>query len=200
MSKIGLLTGTFDPVHLGHIELAKAVQRAARLDEVWFLVNVHAEESESYKKGAVSPSDRLNMVRIATSLDPALLLYEGSLADQPHTMQTFQEVMQEFPGTEFVFVTGMDTIARLDRWEDFDSVVKNASFAVAHRPGTSQALSDLRERLGDLSDELKLMVFEFENFGAASSTAIRQEIRAGREPKYLDPRVFEYIKQGKLYQ
>jgi nicotinate-nucleotide adenylyltransferase len=200
MGRVGLLTGTFDPVHLGHLELAASAKQALGLDRVWFLVNAHTEQSESYKKAA-GFADRLAMVRAAVADSPDITVYEGALALRPHNIRTFIDLFNEHPNDGFVFITGMDTIGRLDRWEDFESVVKNTSFAVSHRPGTPiTALSDLQDRLNEAGLELKAEVFETRDFGEASSTKIRRELEGGRVPAHLDPRVFEYIKQNKLYR
>jgi nicotinate-nucleotide adenylyltransferase len=200
MSRVGLLTGTFDPVHLGHTELGATAKEALVLDEVWFLVNAHTQDSESFKKAA-GFSDRLAMVRAAIADNTYASVYEGALALRPHNIRTFVELMNESLDHEFIFITGMDTIGRLDRWEDFESVVRNTSFAVAHRPGTpTTALSDLRRRLGESGSELKAQIFEIRDFGDASSTKIRRELACGQRPAQLDPKVFEYITQNKLYR
>jgi len=99
-----------------------------------------------------------------------------------------------------VFIVGMDTLARLDRWDDFQSVVEQSSFAVAHRPGTPvQELEALRGRLGGLGDRLKVQLFDFDDHGAASSTVIRRQLQVGERPEFLDQRVYEYILAHGLY-
>jgi nicotinate-nucleotide adenylyltransferase len=199
MSKVGVLTGTFDPVHLGHLELAAAAITTLGLDEVWFMVNAHSRVSESYKD-AVSYKDRVGVVRLATRDRVDMQVYSGPLALRPHNIQTFTQLMQDYPKNEFVFITGMDTIARLDRWEGLESIVRNTTFAIAHRSGTSiQTLEDLKSRLKQVGLELRAEVFEIQKHADASSTEIRQELEMARAPQQLDPKVYDYIKSHELY-
>lgn len=196
-SKIGLLPGTFDPVHQGHVELATAARRALGLDEVWFLVNAQPW----HKAGVSSYEHRLAMVKLAVSGQPGLLVYEGPLWNRPQTIAMFLELMRQAPVAEFVVVVGMDNLARLDTWKDWQSVVANTTYAAAHRFGTGDAeLEALRRRLGPLGRELKVQLFDFKDYGTVSSTGIRRELAAGRQPQALPPLVYDYIVEQGLYR
>jgi nicotinate-nucleotide adenylyltransferase len=196
VSKIGLLTGTFDPVHLGHLEMSKAAMKQCGLNEVWLLVN----PDPGHKTSVTSLDDRMAMVRLAVAGQPSIRLYTGDLAEEPHTQVTFRQLTQAYPGTSFLFIVGMDTLARLDSWDDPGRVVEHSVFAVAHRPGTPvQELDALRQRLGTLGDRLKVQLFDFDDHGLASSTDIRRQLRAGERPDALDSRVLGYIVDHNLY-
>jgi nicotinate-nucleotide adenylyltransferase len=196
MRKIGLLTGTFDPVHLGHVALAQAAMRACSLDEVWFLVNPDPEH-----KNTLTPYvDRLAMVELAIVGVAGLRVYSGPQARAPHVIATFKAIGRAHPDCNFVYVLGVDTFVRLDRWQDVQSVVSNASYAIAFRSGTpDQALVDLRARLGGLADRLETKRFEFDDHGMASSTDIRRQIAAGERPPSLSEKVYEYVVKRGIY-
>jgi nicotinate-nucleotide adenylyltransferase len=193
---VGLLTGTFDPVHLGHLEMSRAAMKSCGLDEVWLHVNARS----AHKDGVTEYALRMAMVRLALEGEPRIRPYIGDLAEEPHTQPTFRRLARTYPGTRFLFIVGMDTLAWLDRWDDVASVVEHSTFAVAHRPGTPvQELDSLRERLGSLGDRLQVQLFDFDDHGLASSTAIRRQLRAGERPQALDPRVLDYIRDYHLY-
>jgi nicotinate-nucleotide adenylyltransferase len=193
--RVGLLTGTFDPVHLGHVELARAAKRECGLDEVWWLVNARPVG----KHGVTDYGLRVRMTELALQGEAGMWVYGGVGHDGPHTMQAFNEITGGYPETEFVFIVGMDTLARLDRWPDVESVVKDATYAVAHRSGAPVAVDGLRSRLGELGDELKVRLFELDDHTGAASSVIRQQLRAGERSSMLDERVHEYVLANGLY-
>jgi nicotinate-nucleotide adenylyltransferase len=186
MRNIGLLTGTFDPVHLGHVELAKAAMRECGLDEVWLMVNAQP----GHKSGATAYEHRLAMAELAVGREASINVYRGDLAGSPHVMPTFLELMSRHLPDEFVFVVGMDVMSRLNGWEDAQSIVENATFAVAHRHGSPvKAVDGLRTNL-----------FEFDGYAGASSSSIRGRLAAGELSDELDSRVHEYIRDNGLYR
>ncbi|MDB5179023.1 MAG: nicotinic acid mononucleotide adenylyltransferase [Patescibacteria group bacterium] len=191
---IGLLTGTFDPVHLGHVALARAAMRECDLAEVWLLVNV----ASAHKAGVTAYEHRRAMAELAVAGEPGLRVedYRGL-----HTMAGFAQLMARYPDERFVFIVGMDTIGRLDSWEGFEFVVRNTSFAVAQRPGTGDELAALRGRLGDeLGTMLDARVFTFADHTEASSRQAREALRRGEQSVELDERVREYVRQQGLYR
>jgi nicotinate-nucleotide adenylyltransferase len=198
MRRVGLLAGTFDPVHLGHVALAKAAMDQGGLDEVWLVVNPQAIKQDSTKVGLAVFEHRLAMARLATAA-PRLGVYEGELLMRPHTWSTFEELAKR-DGVDPVFVLGLDALLRIDRWDDVESVVAKATFMVAHRGTLNDgSLSELRQRLGALGKELKVRKFEFEGFDGVSSSQIKASLRKGERPAGLDPRVLEHILAERLY-
>jgi nicotinate-nucleotide adenylyltransferase len=194
---IGLLTGTFDPIHLGHVALAEAACRAVGLAEVWLVINPDPE----HKLGVTPLSDRIAMAHLAVAGHPSIHVYEGPLSRQPHGVGLFRELMRELGAPAYVFILGQDTLSRLDSWDDSQSVVNLAPYAVASRPGASHdSERALRARLGDLAKALQVQWFELASDQGAASRAMREQLQRGTVPAGLDPRVAHYIHDHGLYQ
>jgi nicotinate-nucleotide adenylyltransferase len=199
MAMIGLLPGTFDPVHLGHVALAQAARRAGGLDEVWLLV----DPQPAYKFNVLSYDQRFEMAKLATSGTEGVSAEAVPVEARrwPHAMAGFARLMERHPAHRFVFVVGIDTMGRLDTWDDYQRVVEGATFLVARRRGMGGAvIEELRRRLGVLGARLDARLFEFDEFSGASSTVARAEVRAGKVPAQLDPRVYAYIMEHGLYR
>jgi nicotinate-nucleotide adenylyltransferase len=195
--RAGVLTGTFDPVHLGHVELAEAAVRRFGLEFVLLWVNAEA----GHKTGVTPYADRVAMVKLATAGHDGLLVYEDDGAMRPHRMKSFLGLSSEYPGTELLYLVGADTFALLDRWDDIESVVDQATFGVAERPGAqADVVGQVRARLGGLGARLKAQTFELEEHTRASSRRIRDAVREGRRPESLDPAVYEYVRAHDLYR
>jgi nicotinic acid mononucleotide adenylyltransferase len=109
--------------------------------------------------------------------------------------------MRHYPNYEFVFVAGMDTLARLDGWSDIQTVVDKASFAIARRPGASdESIAALKLRLGELGDHLDVRVFNFDDHASVASTRIRELLKLSKRPDSIDGNVYDYILQNHLYR
>ena len=185
--RVGLLTGTFDPVHLGHVALARAAQRACELSEVWFLVN----PAPGHKQGVTPLSNRTSMVQLALEGETGLRASEPETVDVPggHTTADFEGLMSRYPECEFVFIVGADVLATLGSWENATAALR-LNYAVARRIGVDAPELDLG---------LKVQWFDLEAHAEASSRRVQGELAAGKRPGELDARVFEYISERGLY-
>ncbi len=185
--RIGLLTGTFDPIHLGHIAMARAAQGACELDEVWFLVN----PAPAHKSGVTALQDRVAMARLAVAGEPAMRVGvpDGDAELATHTMAEFGRLMDRYPDTEFVFIVGIDVLGSLQGWEDAERV-RELSFAVARRRGFSEIALDKR---------LRVQWFDLAEHAEASSRRVQADLRAGERPVELDDGVLEYVRERGLY-
>lgn len=211
MALIGLLPGTFDPIHEGHVALAQAARAAGQLDAVWLLVDAYPV----HKANVLPFEQRFAMADLATrdAEGVSAVAVPAGLRRLPHTMGGFAQLMAARPGDRFVMIVGLDTLARLDTWEDHERVVRTAAFLAAVRPGVAAAtVSELRQRLGELGAWLDVRLFEFAAHSEASSTAVRQELGRGGQlrdggagrprerPGALSAAVFEYIERHGLYR
>ncbi|HEX3082334.1 MAG TPA: nicotinate-nicotinamide nucleotide adenylyltransferase [Candidatus Saccharimonadia bacterium] len=186
--RIGLFTGTFDPVHLGHVAMARAAMAAARLDEVWFLVN----PDPGHKAGVTSYDDRIAMVKLAVAQQAGISAYEGNLASKMHHFDVFLTLINEHPSDVFMFIVGADVLAGMRAWESYAQVLEAApQFVAARRSGGSEP---------ELDERLPVQWFELNEHAAASSRDIRMELAAGKPPSDLDPAVLAYIREHGLYR
>ncbi|MDN4478374.1 nicotinate-nucleotide adenylyltransferase [Demequina lignilytica] len=186
--RIGVLGGTFDPVHLGHLAAASEVCDRLGLDRV-LLVPTAAQPFKVDEPAAPS-AHRLAMCELAASGDPRLGVSTVDLdrGGVTYTVDTLADLHALHPDAELFFITGADALARLDEWKDADKLLESATFVGVTRPG--HAL--------DQSDRPHILV-EAPAL-AISSTDVRRRVRAGRTIRYLVPHgVADYIAANGLY-
>jgi len=190
--RIGILGGTFDPIHKGHLALAHAALSQLRLDRVIF-VPAHRHPLEE-KQSAVltSPKARLSLVKLALKGNPKFKVSDCELKRRgiSYTVDTLRFFRRKFPSPhELFFVTGGDWGKRLDRWKDIKVIFSLARFVVAKRPGF-----DVRK----LPKQVEALDFRPLNI---SSTQIRRRLREGKSLTSLVPKVVSnYIMRHKLYR
>lgn len=187
MSRIGILGGTFDPVHVGHLAAASQVHHALGLDVV---VLVPANAQPLKPAPTASGSDRLAMCQAAVASDPRLRVSDVDLVrgGPTYTVDTLGDLRRQHPAAEFFFITGADSLATLPQWKDYVTLVTLATFVGVTRPGHSLKELDAPHVLV----EVPAM--------AVSSTDIRDRVRAGAPIRYLVPdAVAQYVENQRLY-
>jgi nicotinate-nucleotide adenylyltransferase len=189
MRKIGLLGGTFDPPHIGHLLLAESARYSLGLGVVYFVV-----AGDSYHKESVSPvKDRLAMTELAVLDNPHFhVSYIDAERDGPtYTIDTLSAFHDRYPDTEFFFIVGSDNIAGLNGWRDIDRVLDMATFVVAEREG---------EKV-DVPVEFRGRVKVFSSLvSGISSSELRGGVRMGRSMRYATPPLVEkYVAEHHLY-
>jgi nicotinate-nucleotide adenylyltransferase len=201
-NKIGVLGGAFDPVHNGHLEMARAARKSAGLDRVIF---VPAAVSP-YKTGEPSTpaADRLAMLRLATADRPEWSVSEIELdrGGISYTIDTIRGLRSELgPDPEFHLIIGMDNFLEIAGWRDIGSVIELARFIVVARPGCEpgRISGENRYRAEQIRGRDRLITVELSV--PVSSSEIRRMVRAGKDPRpYLPPAVADYIKGHRLYR
>ncbi|WP_053219101.1 nicotinate-nucleotide adenylyltransferase [Virgibacillus senegalensis] len=186
MKKIGLLGGTFDPPHLGHLLIAEEVYQALQLDQVWFVPsNLPPHKQHSGTKAV----DRLEMVEAAIEdnphfrVEPIELEREG----KSYTVDTVQLLQEREPDTFFYFIIGADMVEYLPKWHRIDELAQMVHFVGVKRT--------------DYQLETPYPVEEVEIPGIdVSSTMIRERLAEKQPAKYLVPdKVMNKIKEHSLY-
>ena len=193
MSAVGVMGGTFDPIHHGHLVAAEEVRYALALERVLF---VPAGDPWQKDGTSVSPAeDRLEMVRRATADNGS---FEVSTVDidrggPTYTIDTLRTLREQQPGVELCFITGADAILEILTWKDPQDVLDLASFVAVTRPGHD--LDELRKLgIGERVRSIEIPAL------AISSTDIRRRVKEGRPIRYLVPaEVEQYIREHGLY-
>lgn len=197
--RIGILGGTFDPPHIGHLWLATLAADALALDRVLFL----PAASPPHKRGQPMShaADRVAMTRLAIEADPALglSLVEMQRPGPSYTVDTLAQLREENPEAVFILLMAADTLAAIDAWREPEQVLALAEWAVSPRPGTPLPGAEfLVERFGTAASRIHLL--EGPSLDV-SSTAIRSRVAAGRTIRYLvAPAVEEHIRVRGLYR
>lgn len=186
--KVGLMGGTFNPPHLGHLIIAKEVKEQLDLDEVWFMPDNLPPHVD--KKDALAAKYRAKMVALSIQDEPSFKLEELEIkrGGVSYTYDTILELRALYPEIEFYFIIGGDMVAYLPKWYRIDELVKLVQFVSVERKGYAKQ-SDYPLIWVDI---LRIDL---------SSSLIREKIRQDRSIKYLVTReVEEYIEQEGLYR
>ena len=192
MQKLGVLGGTFDPIHDGHIALAREALRCGGLDGVILLPMARP----SHREADASAADRLAMCRLAIEGEAGLMLSQaGMAAGVKYTWDTVAPLRREFPGAEFVFLIGADKLVSLPYWYQADKLFSQCSFLCFGRSGVNarEALEKARQAGARIE-----MTHEFRT--PYSASMIRAQTAHYQDAPGLNPRVLAYMAQRGLYQ
>lgn len=197
--KIGVLGGTFDPVHNGHLGIAGSACRQLGLTRVLFV-----PAREPWLKGGrgIAPSrHRVEMIKLAIVSDKRYNISQVDLEREgpSYTVDTLSDLMREFgPATDLYFILGMDALEGLAGWNEPGRIVEMCHLVVARRPGVDMVdLKALEERLPGISEKVVVIDSELYNI---NSTDIRRRVAAGISIEGLAPdAVARYIRENGLY-
>jgi nicotinate-nucleotide adenylyltransferase len=190
--RIGVMGGTFDPIHHGHLVAASEVSARFGLDEVLFVPT-----GEPWQKEArtISPAeDRYLMTVIATASNPRFSVDRADIdrSGPTYTVDTLRELNSKYPGARLFFITGADALAQILSWHRVEELFELAHFVGVTRPGYELGSEHLPDGAVTLI-EVPAM--------AISSTGCRQRVRDGLPVWYLVPDgVVQYISKRRLYQ
>lgn len=211
--KLGILGGTFNPVHTAHLRIAEEVRERCGLDRILFVPAATPPHKEL--AGAIPFADRYAMVAAAIADNPDFVAtdLENRRAGKSYSVHTLELLHEEYPQDTFYFIIGMDSYRSLGIWKDFPRLFELANLVVAARPGIPckdplallpvvirdlfcyhESAHMLRHRSGNI------VVFFEETYLDISSTQIRRLVSEGRSIRYLLPTAVEhYIYRHGLY-
>lgn len=197
-NKVGIMGGTFDPIHFGHLVTAEAARHQFQLQRVIFIPA--ARPPHKTNRTISSPEHRLAMTRLAVQSNPHFEVSDMELTrpGPSYTIDTVAGVRRMDPGSDIYFITGADAVLEILTWHRVEELLATCKFIAATRPG--YRLKDLT-RITGLPEKYYQNIVTMEVPALAiSSTDIRHRVRESRPIKYLLPELVEqYIFIEKLY-
>lgn len=189
MMKIGIVGGTFNPIHLGHLILGEEVRQNLLLDKIIFIPTNLPPHKENHS--VLHPLHRLKMVKLAVKPNPYFSVSDIEIKRQglSYTIETVRELKKLYSQSTLHFITGSDVLKYLDQWRDVGEILRYVTFVVARRPGYP---------LENLPDFVKTVSIPCVDISAFE---IRFRIKEGKSIRYLVPdSVLRYIQKNKLYR
>ena len=187
--KIGILGGTFNPIHIGHLILAEEAREKLGLDKIIFVPTNLAPHKDN---SDVAPAlDRLSMVKLAIRGNKYFQVSDIEIKrnGRSYTIDTIKELKCQFPEDSLYFVIGSDLLKYLDAWKDLTEIINLVSFIVATRPGYPL------EKLPRFIKTMEIRAVDVSGF------EIRSCIKENKSFRYLVPEaVYKHITENSLYK
>ena len=197
--RLGILGGTFDPPHVGHLWLGSLAADALDLDRVLFMPA--AQPPHKGGRLITRATDRLLMTRLAIQADTAFELcpIEMERTGPSYTIDSVAELKRGYPGAQLYLVMAADSLAQIDTWREPDRLLAEVEWIVGPRPGSAPPdRSGLEDRFG--ADAVRIHLLTGPSLDVSSSD-IRRRVAAGHTIRYLVPRnVEELIIDRGLYR
>jgi len=198
---VGLMGGTFNPIHLGHLIAAEEARDEFQLDRILFIPN-RIPPHRKNEPGIINGDVRYLMVHIAISSNPTFRASKIEL-ERPalsYTYDTLVELKKNYPDVDFTFITGVDSLLR-DPWHKLDDLLGLLKMFVAvTRPGFDERMLARRKVELGLSEGDKIKILKIPGIDI-SSTMIRERIKKGKSIKYMVPAGVEsFIYKNHLYK
>tara|TARA_B100001250_G_scaffold397870_1_gene405468 strand:+ start:449 stop:1012 length:564 start_codon:yes stop_codon:yes gene_type:complete len=185
--KIGLFFGTFDPVHLGHLNIGLSVLKTQPIDQIWFVLT--PTSPFKINKQISAKEHRLNMLSLALEQYDALIPSDIEFAmERPHyTSCTLRHITAVYPKCKFVIIMGSDNYSNIQQWKDSNYILDNFPICIYNRAGYS--LFQLKNTIYIPGENLSV-----------SSSEIRNNITSSKTKKHLHTNVLQYISNHSLYE
>ncbi|MCD8132083.1 MAG: nicotinate (nicotinamide) nucleotide adenylyltransferase [Lachnospiraceae bacterium] len=200
MAKIGLMGGTFNPIHNAHLALAEAAYNYCGLDQVWFMPS-----GVSYLKSGLSIPDsevRSDMVRLAIENVPYFSFCDVEIRREgnTYTADTLEELTNRYPEHEFFFLMGADSAFYFPHWYQPERITRLCTLGIVNRNPREQERLEAQIQLLQNKLHAKAVLIPFQDLSDISSSRIRELVRLG-EPitDYVPSSVAEYIRRNRLY-
>lgn len=193
MIRTALFSGSFNPIHIGHLMLANYIVEYEQVDEFWFVLS----PQNPLKDHSDLLNDDLRMEMLNSAVDEYPKFFandiELSLPQPSYTVHTLQVLKEKYPDRTFILIIGMDNWLVFDQWKDYQKISDLYEVWIYPRPGYD--LNDAPVPLSPLTKVISSPVFEI------SSTEIRKAISQGKDMKaFLPHPVYNFIKESELYK
>lgn len=197
--KLGLIGGTFNPIHLGHLIISEYIRETFLLDRVIFIPSGNPPHKSM--KDIISSKHRKAMVDIATDSNPHFTVstMETDRIGKSYTIDTVLQFKFLYPNDQFYFIIGADSLFKLTSWKDFKTLAISTTFILCGRPGLEEEeiyneIKNLKDRYNANIKYIKIPLVDI------SSTSIRERVRNHKSIKYLvTDEIEDYIKKNNLY-
>lgn len=197
--KIGIMGGTFNPIHYGHLLVAEDARTYCNLDEIIFIPS-----GNSYMKDTseiIDGKKRYEMVSLAIAGNTAFSISDMEIKRNGHTYtyETLEELNKIYPDTDFYFILGADNLFTIEKWKYADKIMQNCTLIVASRDEKDK--QDLTQKANSLFKSFHATIEILpERKIDLSSTEIRKKIRENKPVIYMTPQsVISYINKNALY-
>jgi nicotinate-nucleotide adenylyltransferase len=214
--RIGILGGTFNPIHLGHVKAALEVQKKFMLDKVLLIPSYIPPHKGS--PDVAPPADRLQMVKLAVVSYPQFVpsSVEIDAKGKSYSILTLAKLKRRFPDAVIFFILGVDAFLEIDTWREYEKILEQCHFIVISRPGydLNEAKKLLNGKYAErmvrvlkttkldrlMSHRFKIFLLSIDALDIASKE-VRKKVKSGKSIAGLVVEaVEEYIQKNKLYQ
>lgn len=197
--KIGIMGGTFDPVHYGHLLIAQSAAQEFGLDQVIFLPTGKSPHKSS--DAVTDPAIRYEMARIAVCDNPLFGIsdIESGSGEVNYTYLTLQKMQDMYPDARLYFIMGEDSLDEFHNWRRPDEICQKAALLVAARNDAVRQAEDKVKKAGaEYAADIHLLSAPY---FSVSSREIRERVRKGESVRYMMPEsVEDYIRRHGLYK
>ena len=200
MKKVGIIGGTFNPIHIGHLIMAERAYEEFELDEILFIpagISYFKDQSTRLDK-----KTRIALTGEAIGDNPhfALSTIECDRAGNSYTYETLEELKSKNPDTQYYLIIGADSLVQMELWQKPENILRDAIILVAKRQGptTQEFLDKMEDIKTKYNADIRVIPCTYIDI---SSTEIRERVKSGKSIRYLVPEVTEnYIRKHHLYE
>lgn len=188
---IGLFFGSFNPIHIGHLIIANYMATRSSIDQVWLVVSPHNPLKD--KKTLASNYDRLHLVNLGIGDNDIIRSssIEFNLPQPSYTINTLEYLKEKYPEKEFSLIMGGDNLKSLNKWKNYELLLRDYHIHVYNRPGYD---------LGEFQHHESVTVYEDVPQMSISASYIRERIQQGQSIRYLVPeKVYSYLLDYNMY-
>ncbi|MDD4370899.1 MAG: nicotinate-nucleotide adenylyltransferase [Anaerostipes sp.] len=199
MRRVGILGGTFNPIHVGHLIMGQCAGEAFELEKVLVMPTKNPEYKEITKN--VSEEDRVHMIQLAIEGHPFFELSQLELQREgyTYTADTLEILTKEYSDTRFYFIMGADSLYQIESWKHPEKILSLATIVVASRNDSVRALND---QIDYIQGKYDAEIYHLDSPSLEiSSNDIRRRVGEGKSIRYFVPkRVRQYIEDNHLYE
>lgn len=199
--KIGIMGGTFDPIHIGHLIIGENAYQQFQLDKVLFMPSGNPPHKLN-REGRATNEERVEMVRRAISSNPHFELSFEEMNGEGfnYTKETLRRLTQSHPDTEYYFIMGADSLFQLEDWKEPDQICRLCTIVVAVRYHVHTEKFDCK--IHELSEKYHAKIEKLDTSNIdISSQMIRSWLNTGKPIRYYVPdTVADYIQKRNLYR